>query len=111
MIELYTKEDYIMYLLSGGDTVKLGTCIIGPESKFQMSYYDAITFRKQVTKISGHAYFLPTYYFLHDMIESGCIEFRRYWCVPTTIGLNSNWGATPIDGKHHTILVRYPKFS
>lgn len=76
MTTIYTKEDYLLYLLSGGDTEPMYKMVRGPTSHIPLTKEDALEFLDQVNAVSGKQYFIPrNFLILYFCADSA----NNYW--------------------------------
>lgn len=76
----YTKEDHLMYLLSGGDReFDIYYIDIGPISPYPLLLDEVNDFVRQVNEVSGEDYYIPTRDLIDHLIRVGHIEEMSYW--------------------------------
>lgn len=79
MPELYTQENHVMYLLSGGDIQISPFIIKGPTSSIPLTQEEAYKFRDQVNDVSGIRYHIPLVRTVYNIC---CDPSKSYWYGP-----------------------------
>lgn len=115
---MYSREDYLMYLLSGGDTPIYHVLMVkGPQSKCPMTLSGAIEFVNHVNLMSGLNFFIPGNGILRIIMESDTDTYDSWgswgYFDDYTIskkkpgGKISSHYPTSKDTVAHVVLVRY----
>ena len=76
MPELYTQENHVMYLLSGGDIHVSSFVLKGPVSSIPLTREEAWEFRDQANDVSGMRYCIPSFQISLKLL---CDPYKSYW--------------------------------
>ena len=106
---MYSREDYLLFLLSGTTKVAINL-EIGPQSDYPVTWEKALEFCDAVRAVSGMHYYIPTLYGMKELTRGFPDNFSHnsYWeysggnieCP------NNNQGGIIENGLNHVALVR-----
>lgn len=106
---MYSREDYLMFLLSGITKVAIDL-EIGPQSDYPVTWGKALEFCDAVRAVSGMYYYVPTLYCMKELTQRFPDKFphNSYW-VNSGDNIecpNNNQGGIIENWSNHVALVR-----